>query len=95
MRSTESRFVIGPFAGVYVCTFLPGNFTGWGSEEVKVIPHSKAAGIIIVDFNYKRDLDLGHDIGKDTAGESVVQNKSTRSRKPKLSTMERGHQVNG
>ena len=23
------------FASVYVCTFQPGNFTGWGSEEVK------------------------------------------------------------
>ena len=38
MRSIESRFVIGPpntlFAGVYVCTFQPGNFTGWGSEGV-------------------------------------------------------------
>ena len=37
----ERRFVIGPsnilFAGVYVCTFKPGNFTGWGSEGVKVL----------------------------------------------------------
>ena len=24
-----------PFAGVYVFTFQPGNFTGWGSEGVK------------------------------------------------------------
>ena len=22
------------FAGVHVCTFQPGNFTGWGSEGV-------------------------------------------------------------
>ena len=39
MRSTESGFVIGPsnilFAGVYVCTFQPGNFTSCGSEGVK------------------------------------------------------------
>ena len=39
MHSTESRFVTGPsntlFAGVYVCTFQPGNVTGWGSEGVK------------------------------------------------------------
>ena len=38
MHSIESRFVTGPsnilFAGVYVCTFLPGNFTCWGSEGV-------------------------------------------------------------
>ena len=46
---------------VCVCTFQPGNFTGWGSEGVMVIPRSKAVGIIMVDFNYKRDLDLGHD----------------------------------
>ena len=39
MHSIESRFVKGPskhvFAGVYVCTFQPGNFTGWSSEGVK------------------------------------------------------------
>ena len=33
------RFVIRPsdilFASVYVCTFQPGNVTGWGSEGVK------------------------------------------------------------
>ena len=38
-HSIESRFATGPssilFGGVYVCTFQPGNFTGWGSEEVK------------------------------------------------------------
>ena len=38
MHSVESRFVMGPsnilFAGVYVCTFQPGNFTGCGSEGV-------------------------------------------------------------
>ena len=32
---------IGPsdilFAGVYVCTFRPGNFTGWGSEAVNAV----------------------------------------------------------
>ena len=37
----EIRFVIEPsnilFGGVYVCTFQPGNFTGWGSEGVKAI----------------------------------------------------------
>ena len=35
------RFVVGSsnmlFAGVYVCTFQPGNFTGWESEGVKGI----------------------------------------------------------
>ena len=25
------------FAGVYVCTFRPGNFTGWGSEAVNAV----------------------------------------------------------
>ena len=39
MHSIESRFVIEPsdilFAGVYVGTFQPGDFTGWGSEGVK------------------------------------------------------------
>ena len=39
MHRIESRFVKGPskrvFAGVYVCTFQPGNFTGWSSEGVK------------------------------------------------------------
>ena len=38
MHSTKSRFVIGPSnilsEGVYVCTFQPRNFTGWGSREV-------------------------------------------------------------
>ena len=38
MHSIESRFVTGPsdmlFAGMYVCTFQPGNFTGWGYEGV-------------------------------------------------------------
>ena len=32
--------VIGPlnilFAGVHVCTFQPGKFTGWGSEGVNI-----------------------------------------------------------
>ena len=33
IHSVESRFVIEPlmlFAGMYVGTFQPGNFTGWG-----------------------------------------------------------------
>ena len=38
MHSIDSRLVTGPsnilFAGVYVCTFPPGNFTDWGSERV-------------------------------------------------------------
>ena len=38
MHSVESGFVIGPsnilFASLHVCTFQPGNFTGWGSEVV-------------------------------------------------------------
>ena len=41
MHTIKSRFVIGPsnilFASLYVCTFKPGNFTGWGSEGVKVL----------------------------------------------------------
>ena len=40
MHSIDGRFVLGPsdtlFAGLYVCSFQPGNFTGWGSEGVKV-----------------------------------------------------------
>ena len=40
MHSIESRFVIGPsnipFAGAYVSTFQPRNFTGWDSEGVNV-----------------------------------------------------------
>ena len=40
MHSTESGFVIGPsdtlFAGVYVSTFQPRNFMGWGSEGVNM-----------------------------------------------------------
>ena len=39
MYCTESRFVIGPpnilSAGVYVCTFQPGNVASSGSERVK------------------------------------------------------------
>ena len=38
IHSIESGFVIGPwnvpFAGVYVCIFQPGNFTGRGSKGV-------------------------------------------------------------
>ena len=40
MHNTECRCAIEPsdilFAGVYVCTFQPGNFTGCGSERVDV-----------------------------------------------------------
>ena len=53
LHSTESGFVIGPsntlFAGVYVSTFQPRNFTGWGSEGVnakftklELVAHYKA-----------------------------------------------------
>ena len=39
VNSMDSRLVTGPsnilFAGVHVCTFQPGKFTGWGSERVK------------------------------------------------------------
>ena len=39
MHSIKNRFVIGQSnilsGGVYICTFQPGNFTGWGSEGVK------------------------------------------------------------
>ena len=38
LHTTESRFVTGPsnilFAGVFVCTFQPGNVTGWGNKAV-------------------------------------------------------------
>ena len=38
LHNTE-RFVTGPsntqFDGVYVCSFQPGNFTGWGSEALR------------------------------------------------------------
>ena len=38
-HSIKSRFIIRPsnilFAGVYVCTFQPGHFTGCGSVGVK------------------------------------------------------------
>ena len=38
MHTIASRFVIGPsnilFASLYVYTFQPGSFTGWGSEGV-------------------------------------------------------------
>ena len=41
MHSVESRFVIGPSdilsAGVYVCTFQPANFTGFGSEGLLLL----------------------------------------------------------
>ena len=40
MRSIECRLVVVPsnmlFAGVYVCTFQPGNFTSSGSEGFKI-----------------------------------------------------------
>ena len=40
-HTIESRSVTGPstilFAWVYVCTFQPGNFTGWGSEGVNAL----------------------------------------------------------
>ena len=39
-HNIESRCVIGPenilFAGVLAYFFWPGNFTGWGSEGVKL-----------------------------------------------------------
>ena len=38
MHSIQNRFVLGPSniqsGGVYVCTFQPGSFTGYGSEGV-------------------------------------------------------------
>ena len=41
LHTIESRSVIGPstilFARVYVCTFQPGKFTGWGSEVVNAL----------------------------------------------------------
>ena len=42
MHTIESTiFVMGRsvilFPGEYVCTFQPANFTGWGSEGVKVV----------------------------------------------------------
>ena len=46
MHNIESRFAIGLatilFAGVYVCAlFSPGNFTGWGSEEVNSLTRAR------------------------------------------------------
>ena len=42
MHSFESKFVTGPsnilFAGVYVCAFQSGKFTGRGSEGVNDAP---------------------------------------------------------
>ena len=50
MHSIESRFDLGPsnilFGGVIVCTFQPGNFTGWGSEGVNQWVY------ILVGFTY-------------------------------------------
>ena len=50
MRSTESRFVIGPsiilFACVYVCTFQPGNFTGWAVKGLIVAEGVMAEGVM-------------------------------------------------
>ena len=41
MHSIESRFVTEPsnilFGGMYVSTFQPGDFTGWGSGGVKTV----------------------------------------------------------
>ena len=37
------------FTGVYVCTFQPGNFIGWGSEGVK-IPAEEGRGRNIGDI---------------------------------------------
>jgi len=44
MHNTDSRFVIILFAGRYVFTFYPGNFTGWGSERVNLVFDSSEEG---------------------------------------------------
>ena len=55
MHNTESRFAIGSsniqFGGVYVCTSQPGNFTGWGSEGVKILADfATANNLSLSDF---------------------------------------------
>ena len=48
MHSAESRFVIGPsnvlFGSLYVCTFQPRIFTGWGSEGVNITENKGGGG---------------------------------------------------
>ena len=60
MHSTESGFVIGPsdtlFAGVYVSTFQPRNFTGWGSEGVNVKIYQIGAHCKAKDQNLETTL---------------------------------------
>ena len=45
IHSIETRFVIGLeillYAGVHMCTFQPGSFTGWGSEGINCSGQSK------------------------------------------------------
>ena len=49
IHSIQMRFVIGLeiilFAGVCVCTFKPGNFTGWGSWHNNNIYYRQQNGV--------------------------------------------------
>ena len=59
MYSIDSRFVLGPsnilFAGVYVCTFQPGHFTGWGGEGVNIHTHSHLIRISWLNISSEDD----------------------------------------
>ena len=59
----ESRLVTGPsdilFAGMYVYTFQPGNFTGCGSEGVKYLSVSVCFCLCVV-YNHVGFLSCLH-----------------------------------
>ena len=50
-------FVTGPsnilFGGVYMCTFQPGNFTGWGSDGVKKVLTPKIRTMCSIILNQR------------------------------------------
>ena len=54
MHSVESTFVIGPsnilFGGVYLYTFQPGNFTGWGLNRNAFSECSARGGMSVDNF---------------------------------------------
>ena len=60
-----------------------------------VHPHSPAFSHISLNFMSIPGLQFSPPGRLAAFSESVAQNKSTRSRKPKLSTMERGHYMVG
>ena len=65
-HSVESRFVIGLsnvlFAGVYVYTFQPGNFTGWGSEGITTFVQLPL-GLIVFSLKLCGDVDVAGGFG--------------------------------